>query len=235
MLSASSSVSPKTTVTKLSARCARTAPPVAVVATKSSCAAELHAVLPARQARVFAAVVESTRCCRRSRRRARRASDAARQSGFTARSVYGAGAADRRDWLSSAPWPTPTQRLERYARLAVQVGLNLQPGQTLGDQRADRARAARARDRARGVCGRRALRRRPLLRPARAPRAHRAAPTTTSSATRRRGSSSGSTQLGEQRRRAAARSPATPSPSSSPTSTASASARRACARSPRRR
>jgi aminopeptidase len=35
-------------------------------------------------------------------------------------------------WLSFAAVPTVDQRLEQYALLAVKVGLNLQPGQTLG-------------------------------------------------------------------------------------------------------
>ena len=95
------------------------------------------------------------------------------------------------------------QRLEQYARLAVQVGLNLQPGQTLVRQRAGRARAARARDRAGGVRGRRVA-----SSTSSTPTSTCAAPTsstppTTSSASRRRGSSSGCDELGAIGRRAA--------------------------------
>ena len=102
-----------------------------------------------RQARVFA-----TRCrcvvaaARRSRRRAARRRREQRSCTLHGASVYG----PRRrgpSWLSFAAVPDADERLESYARLAVQVGLNLQPGQMLGDQRADRARAVRARDRAR--------------------------------------------------------------------------------------
>ena len=72
-------------------------------------------------------------------------------------------------WMAAAD-----ERLREYARLAVHVGVNLQPGQLLGDQRARRARAARARGREGGVRVGRELRRRALHRPARAPRPHRA-------------------------------------------------------------
>ena len=42
---------------------------------------------------------------------------------------------------------TPEERLDRYARLAVEVGCNLQPGQLLRGRRAARSPGARARDR----------------------------------------------------------------------------------------
>ena len=48
---------------------------------------------------------------------------------FHGGSVYGA---TRRGSYSSPPCRQPIERLESYARLAVQVGLNLQPGQILG-------------------------------------------------------------------------------------------------------
>ena len=35
-------------------------------------------------------------------------------------------------WLSFAAVPSVDDRLQKYARLAVQVGVNLQPGQILG-------------------------------------------------------------------------------------------------------
>ena len=61
------------------------------------------------------------------------------------------------------------ERLERYAELAVRVGANVEAGQTVFIGAIDRARAARPRPDARGVRRRRALRRRPLRRPARPP------------------------------------------------------------------
>ena len=75
--------------------------------------------------------------------------------------------------------------IERYAELAVRVGANVQPGQLVEVlARVEHAEVARAVTRCR-VPRRRALRRRPLLRPARPPRADRACAPTTCSRGRR--------------------------------------------------
>ena len=149
-------------------------------------------------------------------------------------SVYGGPGAVTLDWLSCAAVPTADSRLENYARLAVQVGLNLQPGQTLGiNALIEHAPLVRAIAREAYAAGARYVDvlysdqhvRRAHIEPAR----RRPARLLAALARPAADASSASTAA------RSARSPATPSPSSSPTSTASASARRACARSPRRR
>ena len=68
------------------------------------------------------------------------------------------------------------ERLERYAELAVRVGVNVAEGSDGLHHGARRARPARPRADARGVRRRRPLRRRLLRRPARAPRDDRVRP-----------------------------------------------------------
>ena len=135
---------------------------------------------------------------------------------------------------SAPPCPKPTSVSRATRASSSRSALNLQPGQTLGDQRPRRARAARPRDRARGVRGRSARYVDVLYTDQHVRRAHiELAAEDDCSATRRRGSSSGCASsassggalLRDHRR--------TRSRSSSPTSTARASARRACASSPR--
>ena len=89
------------------------------------------------------------------------------------------------------------QRLEQYARLTVQVGLNLQPGQTLCINALHRARAASP-ARSRGRHTRRAHATSTCSTPTStcAARTSSTRPRT-SSAARRRGSSSGCSELGE--------------------------------------
>ena len=62
---------------------------------------------------------------------------------------------------------TPEERLARYARLAVEVGINLQPGQLRARRRASRSSAARPRDRRGRLRARREVRRGALRRSAR--------------------------------------------------------------------
>ena len=125
------------------------------------------------------------------------------------------------------------ERLETYARLAVQVGLNLQPGQTLGvNALIEHAPLARAIAREAYKAGARYV---DVLYPDQhVRRAH-----IERSRRRRLGHSPAwlverVEEFGERAARYA-RSPATPSRSCSRTSTASASARRGCARSRRHR
>ena len=194
------------------------APPVAVVATKSSWPPSLHAAGDEAGPRL-------RRGERASRRPPPQRGDEQRRlrPGTTKRlhgaSVYGAA---RRGSRYPAIVRRPCRRrrrLEQYARLAVQVGLNLQPGQTLGvNALVEHAPFARAIARQAYAAGAQ-LRRRPLHRPARAARAHRARG-------RRRARLLAAVARQAARRarprRAArcSRSPATRSPSSSPTSTA---------------
>src|SRR6267154_1513524 len=69
---------------------------------------------------------------------ARRASSAMTTKGFTARQSTDTPSGPRNHRTGGGPIyivravSATDERLEKYARLAVQVGLNLQPGQTLG-------------------------------------------------------------------------------------------------------
>ena len=99
---------------------------------------------------------------------------ASRPTGAESSRVAGAHDPGERN-VGCARWETTT-RLAAYARLAVQVGVNLQPGQRLAiNALVEHAPLVRAVAREAYEAGR-ALRRRPLRRPARAARAHRARP-----------------------------------------------------------
>ena len=114
---------------------AREAPPVAVLATKSSVPPSAT-VLRLRQARGRREGVDALEppppqpaASSEDER------DAARTIASRRVSVRVAPVATQRTAIVPRR-AAADERLERYARLAVQVGLNLQPGQTLGDQRA---------------------------------------------------------------------------------------------------
>ncbi len=113
------------------------------------------------------------------------------KSRITARQCTGGQRVHRAAGYRLAAVSAADERLEQL-RAARRPGRPEPPaGADARHQRADRACAARPRDRARGLRRGRPLRRRPLHRPARAPRAHRAGAPTSCSASRRRGSSSG--------------------------------------------
>src|SRR6476469_2028646 len=134
MLSASAVVAPNVILTKFGGRWARSAPPVAVVATKSSVPPSAMC-LAVRQACVFRSVYRleppeppHPASRKTSTRPLRKISFTAVQSRRPVGSLQPAPRVSLRLRAVTAA----DQRLETYARLAVQVGLNLQPGQTLG-------------------------------------------------------------------------------------------------------
>src|SRR5436305_3754593 len=135
MLFASSTVAPKTRVTALRGRTRCTAPPVAVLATKSSFPLNFTVCLSFRHCRVFASVYgELLLPPHPASSRQSAATQSAAQTGKrrTARQCTDLPGRARSSPLSSPLVPEADERLAAYARLAVQVGLNLQPGQTLG-------------------------------------------------------------------------------------------------------
>src|SRR6476659_613835 len=170
MLSASAIVWPKTTVTAFDPGCAFSAPPVAVVATKSSGPPSLT-FFPIRQLRVFSREyslpLPLPHEARSSTARTRTATS------LTARQCTGEpGAVHPR--LAIVSRRARGRRETREIRAAGRPGRSQPPaGADARHQRADRARTARARDRPPGLCGGRPLRRRPLLGSARAAGAYR--------------------------------------------------------------
>ena len=160
----------------------------------------------------------------RARRRRRRACDEPLHGSASLRSTPASRQVDAGGYRS-APCPTADDRLRKYAAARRQGRPEPAARPDAGGQRARRARAVRARDRARGVRGGRIVRRRPVRRPARAPRAHCARgrrPARLLAAVGGRALR----RARPHRRRAARHLGQSRSPSSSPTSTASVSARR---------
>ncbi len=173
MLSASATVAPKTTVTSLSARWALSAPPVAVVATKSSAP---PSSTPSRSGRLRLGRCRELRCCCRRTRPRQRDDGKQAGEGLHGASVYGEAPVDLR---ATGYRPRRAGRRDRRKTRAVRTpdGAGRAEPPARPDarrQRPHRACAVRPRDRASGLRGRRVLRRRPLHRPARPPSPHRA-------------------------------------------------------------